>query len=358
MSRTLLAGLFVVAALLSVAAGSVRAQDAPPVVDPSGPTEAELRQARELAARGLEALRAGRSEEAVSLYGQALELAPDERILHYDRAVALERAGRTDEARDAYEAALSGLDDATERSALFNLGALDLDRAGEAEALLRSVVDAEEPAPTEVQAAREAGREALTAGDQAVSRLRDLLRRDPTARDVAHNLEIGQRRRRELRRLLAKLPPPEGSSSPSADPDEQSDQPQEQRPDEPSDGREGASKQQSQPSEQEPQEGEGAAAGGEDEPRPPEPRDPSDQGAEGQDSDTPEEQEQEQAQETSTETGEGEDETREQDAGRDTREEEADRRLDQLLEQARERARKVREVRRERARKTPVERDW
>lgn len=333
----------------------VVAQQADPAAEVQ--SEEDRAAARALAEQAHAALAAGRAADAIELYDKALELAPEERRLHYDRGVALEREGRTDEARQSYESVLRGLNDEVERRALFNLGGLGLDDAAAASELLRDVLASELTTDQQVQVARETGKQALESADRAVDRLRDLLRRDPTEADVAHNLELGQRHRRQLRELLDALPPPEGQSSPSDDREseddaensEGEDQGQEQ------DGRSDEQGQEGETPEQTPDSGaaEDGDEGeqGEQEPQPEAPQPNPEEGAQ-QDSESSESGDEG---ESPSEAGSSSDEPRPQP---ETGREEAERRLEGLLEQARERAEKVRELRRERSRKTPVERDW
>ena len=75
---------------------------------PAPATRKDLEAARGLAAQALEALGAGDAERAAELWDQAAQLAPDAALLRFNRGVALDRAGRRDEAAKEYGSVLSG----------------------------------------------------------------------------------------------------------------------------------------------------------------------------------------------------------------------------------------------------------
>jgi Ca-activated chloride channel family protein len=139
------------------AAGNARA---------AGPLEANHPEAE----LGTQAYEAQRFDEALSRFDKALQDKPSDPRAHYNRALALYKLGRNDEAKAAFQAAL------------------DLDRTGELAGKVHYNL----------------GNVAASTGDkaQAVKEYRAALREDPTDPLARHNLEV----------LLKNLPPQQPQS--------------------------------------------------------------------------------------------------------------------------------------------------
>lgn len=152
--------------------------------NPSSPEAHHL-----LAVRAAEA---GRTDEAVSHYRDALAVAPDSPDLRVNLAVALAQLGRADEARAQLERAIAI--DPGHPEARTTLGTL-LARAGrldEAAAQHRAAIAA---APRMAAAHANLGSVLARLGrwDEAEAALREALRLDPGDRDAARNLALVER---------------------------------------------------------------------------------------------------------------------------------------------------------------------
>lgn len=353
--------------LLTFSATSARSQDAdaaPSAPPPSAaaPKEPDLRAARDLAAEALAALRAGDAKRAADLWEQASAAAPDEPSLRFNRGVALEAAGDRRAAVDAYEDALSAgrasSGDTASRSQ-FNLAALELEQAWGArdlmqmggeewKAALREQLAAaggpdaelsdEEIAARSEQLRLELAKKGVESARSATKRLRDLIRSDPTDRDVATNLELAQRTVRELREELEKQKQQDkddsGEKSDEKSDDEQEQNDQDKQSDDESDGDQ---------EKQDQDDNDGEKKDGEDEQQKPE-----DNQEDKQDGDEKRDQKEK------PEASQDESEKKPSDA----RQEKAEKMLEDLLDAAARRADEVRKLRAERARRAPVERDW
>ena len=137
----------------------------------------EEKSARQLVDEGLGHLAENRFEEAVNVFEVAAERgsAP---VIAFDRGVALQRAGRFDEARDAYVLATGGSDPAIAVRARYNLGRLAAERAEERFGNAPEAADGK---------TRDEGTALI---EEAIHHFRRTLEQDPTHEDARHNLEL------------------------------------------------------------------------------------------------------------------------------------------------------------------------
>lgn len=330
-----------VLALLLAAASTARAKDEPapapkadaaPHVDPA---EAR-RRAIALDKEALAAFRAGDAAKAAELWKSARDLQPAERVLAYDLGVASEAAGDRAAAAAAYRAALSGARDDVEARALFNAGALALDDAFNAAALLdadqgqlKSALatqatdpDGEKPSDAKLDEAlksfrTQAVQSGLASVKTSLEHLQELVRRTPDDAEVLHNLELAQRVRKRLEKEQEQQEQ-EGRSDKQDDPDKQRDK---------NTGEKGGDQREGDPGDQDETS-----------------QKPDDGGEQGK-TDEGKHAEHEDAR---PEEGKAEEMTQDQ----------AERLLQQMLEAAARRAREVREQRAARVKRSPVEKDW
>ncbi len=317
------------------------------------PSRKDLKAARGLAAQALEALRAGDAERAADLWDQAARLAPDAAPLRFNRGVALDRAGKRDEAAAAYETALTGASGEAELRSLFNLatlrledawGARDLlakDDAELAEAVRKQAQETGTELPDQVQQAVEGLRnqiaeKGVAAAEESVERLRDLVRRDRHDRDAVGNLELAQRTLRVLREELKRQQQEQQRQDEQGDTDDQEkekdpEQDQQEKNQDTQDDQEDAQK---------------------------EKPDPESQDDAQQDPKKGEQEEGDQEQPSPQSEADQDPEQQESQAQQDPARQQAEQALQKLLDAAARRAREVREMRRARARRVPVEKDW
>lgn len=143
--------------------------------------------------RGNRHYRAGRYEEAVAAYREALEGGDERPQLHYNLGTALLRLGRYEEAQQHLEAALEDVDPAMRQRTLYNLGNRFL----------------EEGRGTDVAERR------TQLLDAAAELYKEALRLDPSDGDAKWNLELALREREQ---------PPENPQQDEQDQQEQRDQ--------------------------------------------------------------------------------------------------------------------------------------
>ena len=144
--------------------------------------------------RGNRHYRAGRYEEAVAAYREALEDGDDRPQLRYNLGTALLRLGRYEEAQQHLEAALQDVDPALRQRTLYNLGNRFLEEgrgAGEAERRSQLL-------------------------DAAAELYKEALRLDPSDPDAKWNLELALREQDQ--------PPENPQQDPQEDQQEQRDQ--------------------------------------------------------------------------------------------------------------------------------------
>lgn len=157
---------------------------------------------------------AGRHQEALAAFEQVPEEG-NERILPellHDKAAALFKLGRLDDARELWVRAAGLRDAAFEAQSRYNIGNCHYEKALEA-------ASADPPqAPA-----------ALKLLDEAVAQYRDALRLDPRNANARANLELAAR----LKKQIEEQPPPQSQpqSQPSSQPNQ--DQQDEQDPDQP-----------------------------------------------------------------------------------------------------------------------------
>ena len=144
--------------------------------------------------RGNRHYRAGRYEQAIEAYRQAIEDGDDRPQLRYNMGTALLRLGRYEEAQQFLEAALEDVEPALRQRTLYNLGNRFLEEG-------RGTPEAEQ-------------RNRLL--DAAVSAYKDALRLDPNDQDAKWNLELALREQEE--------PPQEDPQQDDQDQQDQRDQ--------------------------------------------------------------------------------------------------------------------------------------
>jgi Ca-activated chloride channel family protein len=130
--------------------------------------------------RGNDELKKGQLDKALAAYSDAAKRLPQEPGVHLDRGIALLKAGKLNEARDALQIATQGSPSPEVRAkANYNLGLAFLQ---EAEAAAKS---------EDLEAGQKLLREAADA-------FKNSLRAGPKNRDAAWNLELAKRRQVEL----------------------------------------------------------------------------------------------------------------------------------------------------------------
>lgn len=305
-----------------------------------------LEKAQALVDQALAALRADRGDDAAELLSRARSAAPGEPVVLFDHGVALEAAGKIEEARDAYRQAVrqgeSAIDDVAVR-ARHNLALSHLLAARDVEALLRAPGALEDA----VRASGAPGGEPLTPDTvtmlasqlrskaiddglknarSAIETLRDTVRTNPADADAVRNLVLAQRVRRFLEEERRRQQEQDAQRNDSGE-DEQGDESQDEQ--QPSAGDDGGSEEGGEQPQEQP-------SGGDEEEQPGE-QQPGDEGESTDDG-------------QSSDTREGE--------PRDLGREEAERMLEQLLDAANLKARQVERMRAERLRRGAVEKDW
>ncbi len=213
-----------VALLLSAVLALAAADDAP----------------RAAIARGNEHYAAGRYEQALQEYASVEEAADVLAEALHNRAAALYKLGRLDDARELWVRAAALRDPAFEGAARYNLGTCDYSEA-------LKLADAGDLTT------------ALERRGRAADQFRDAIRLDPTLTDARANLELALRAAQQLRQQAESQsesqPSQDGQpqSQPSSQPDSAQSQPTSQ-PDE-SDGQQQDSQGQSQSGESDSQDG-------------------------------------------------------------------------------------------------------
>jgi tetratricopeptide (TPR) repeat protein len=135
----------------------------------------------------IEALKAGRIEEALAGYRKAIELDPSYTEAHYNLGNALLRVDRTEEAIASYQNALSLYPKFAAAQA--NLGAAQL-KAGRAEEAINHLREAIKIDPRMANAEQSLGNALLSAGQgtEAIVHLGKALEMDPTLPRIEHDL--------------------------------------------------------------------------------------------------------------------------------------------------------------------------
>ena len=142
---------------------------------------------------------AGRNEDAIGQYEQELRIYPDHAEAHNNLGNILLRAGRNEEARKQYERALEIKPD--EAQAHYNLG-IALERVGKQEASIRQYQQALQIQPDYARAHYNLGVALEHAGKaaEAMEHYRQALRVDPDYADAHYNLAILLERAGQSRR--------------------------------------------------------------------------------------------------------------------------------------------------------------
>ncbi|NUQ50365.1 MAG: hypothetical protein HUU27_10675, partial [Phycisphaerae bacterium] len=173
--------------------------------------------ARRLMEQGHADYQAGRYQEALAAFERVPEEG-NERILPellHDKAAALFKLGRLDDARELWVRAAGLRDAAFEAQSRYNIGNCHYEKALEA-------ASADPPQPPA----------ALKLLDEAVAQYRDSLRLDPRNANARANLELAAR----LKKQIEEQPPPQSqpqsqpSSQPNQDQQDEQDQDQQQNP--------------------------------------------------------------------------------------------------------------------------------
>jgi Ca-activated chloride channel homolog len=188
---------------------------------------------RALMDRGVSAYEAGAYEQAEDFFHAAAQQAEgagmDPARAHYNRANALHRLGRHDEAVQAYREALRSTDWDLQQSAYYNQGTAQLEQA-------RALAEQQQPGPAKDQA------------EQALEQFRNALLLDPEDAAAKINYEWADRLREVLEELIAQSPPepepePEaeenGENSGEPDPGEPGEEEgEDEKPSDPDEGEE------------------------------------------------------------------------------------------------------------------------
>lgn len=246
--------------ILMLCAG-LRAQETAPKTEPFARAQIQqfLREAREAYAAGDPEAQLEAAQRFQALLDQAPEGELNPESLQLAKGMALLKAGKPGEAQQAFEA-ITGFDDAEERSRLRNL-------RGQAQMQL-----------AESAVANEQWEEAKKSMEGAVESFTNALRDTPAANHARHNLELSQKR---LKEIIEQMPPPQEDQEQDEEDGEQDEEQQEDQGEQdqtdPSDEESDSSDKEESPDEEAPAEPSDESDGSDesDNPQPSEPSDPS-----------------------------------------------------------------------------------